>query len=44
MADWVLGTFPANEIQTIKETMLNAGLALECLITDGIDKAMNRFN
>lgn len=44
MADWVLGTFTSNESQIIQNAMLNACQALECLISDGIDKTMNRFN
>lgn len=44
MADWVLGKFQGEDQKTISLAVKRAADAVECLIQDGIDRAMNRFN
>lgn len=44
LADYVLGRFPKAEEATIKEGIENACDAVECMIREGADTAMNRFN
>ena len=42
--DYVTGQVTEKEAKVLAETIKNAASALECIITDGIDIAMNRFN
>ncbi len=44
MADWVLGKFQGEDKKAVDEAVKKAAQAVECLIQDGPDKAMNRFN
>ncbi len=44
MADWVLSAFRGVDAETIHETVFRAAEAVETVITDGVDAAMNRFN
>lgn len=44
LVDHVLGSFSAEENKILGETRKNAVLAVETIITDGIDKAMNLYN
>ena len=44
LADWVLGRFSDEDQKTIGEAVRRAADAVECLIGEGCDKAMNRFN
>lgn len=44
LADWVLGTFPAQEKPVMEQAIANAAEAAEVLLRDGVDAAMNRFN
>lgn len=44
MADWVLSGFHGKDAEAIAAAVKKAADALECMITDGMDKAMNRFN
>lgn len=44
IADWVLGTLRGRELDEMQEACSRACDALECLISDGAEKAMNRFN
>ena len=44
MADWVLSKFAGEDLETITEAIRKAADAVECLIQEGPDKAMNRFN
>ena len=44
MADWVLSKFAGEDLKTITEAIRKAADAVECLIQEGPDKAMNRFN
>lgn len=42
--DYVLSRFTKEELPLIKEGIQNAVDAVYCVITEGVDKAMNRFN
>ena len=44
MADWVLGRFSKEDRKAIDAAIDRALDAMECLFTQGIDKAMNRYN
>lgn len=44
MADWVLSTFRNQDAVDIAEATKNAAAAIEELIQNGIDSAMNRYN
>ncbi len=44
MKDWVLSTFQGEDAKTIREAEDRAAQAAECLLAEGIDKAMNKFN
>ncbi len=44
MVDWVLSRFQGEDKQRVDEAVLRAADAVECLLRDGIEKAMNRFN
>ena len=44
LADWVLGKFVGEDKKTIDATVKIAADAVECIIADGCDKAMNKFN
>lgn len=44
MADWVLGRFAGEDRKNIDAAVKRAADAVECLIQDGPDRAMNRFN
>ena len=44
MADWVLSKFTGPDRKAIDEAVVRAADAVECLLTEGPDKAMNRFN
>jgi PTH1 family peptidyl-tRNA hydrolase len=41
---WVLGDFTGVERDILKETVVRVGQALLCLITEGVEMAMNRYN
>lgn len=42
--DYVLSRFRRDEIQLIKEAVSRACEAISCVVTEGPDRAMNRFN
>ena len=42
--DYVLGPFTSQEQKIIRKVVVRVGDALECVLRDGIDTAMNRFN
>ena len=42
--DHVLGRFSDDETTTVNEAILRAAEGVECLLAEGIDIAMNRFN
>lgn len=44
LADYVLGNFDKEESELIAESIKSAAEAVEVMMTDGADAAMNRFN
>ncbi len=44
LADWVLGKFVGEDKKTIDAAVKRAADAAECIIRDGAEKAMGRFN
>ena len=44
LADWVLGKLQGEDKKLMDETVKRAADAVECLLKDGSDKAMNRYN
>ncbi len=44
LVDWVLGTFPKEQQPDLKTALENAGSAVEVIVSDGVDAAMNEFN
>ena len=44
MADWVLGKFQGEDRKTMDVAVKRAADAVECLLKEGPDRAMNRFN
>ena len=44
LADYVLGRFDKEEEKILAESRTDAVLAVETIMEDGIDKAMNRYN
>lgn len=44
MADWVLGKFQREDKKAIDGAVKRAADAVECLLKEGPDRAMNRFN
>ena len=44
MADWVLGKFQGEDKKAIDEAVKRAAQAVECILSQGLDKGMNRFN
>ncbi len=44
LADYVIGRFSKEEAKAVVAVVKNAGDAIETMITDGVDLAMNRFN
>ena len=44
LADYVIGVFSKEEAPLLREAVDNAVLAIETILEDGIDKAMNQYN
>lgn len=44
MADWVLGKFQGEDKKAVESAVKKAADAAECLIREGVDKAMNKYN
>lgn len=44
LADWVLGRFTGEDRKTMDAAIKRAADAAECVMKDGVEKAMNRFN
>ena len=44
LADWVLGKLQGEDKKLMDETVRRAADAIECLLKDGADRAMNRYN
>lgn len=43
-ADWVLSKFMKEEAGALEEGLAAAASAVECVVVEGVDTAMNRFN
>ena len=44
LADWVLGKFQGENKKVMDEAVKRAADAVECILKEGADRAMNRFN
>lgn len=44
LADWVLGKFQGEDKKVMEEAVKRAADAVECILKEGADRAMNRFN
>ena len=44
IVNYVLGDFPPEEEEIVKAAVSSVAEAVECLLTDGLEAAMNRFN
>ena len=44
LKDWVLSRFKGDEVDSMKTALSNTADAAECIILNGIDAAMNKFN
>jgi len=44
IVDYVLGDFPPEEADIVQTAVTNVAEAVECLLTDGLETAMTRFN
>ena len=44
MADWVLGTFKNQDAEDMERLAEKVSAAVSCYITEGADRAMNKFN
>ena len=44
MADWVLGSFRGEDEKLMEQAAEKAADAIECCITQGLDRAMNQYN
>ena len=44
MADWVLGKFVGEDKKTIDGAVKRAADAIECILAEGIDRGMGKFN
>ena len=44
LMDFVLGHFSGEDRKVMEETVSKAADAVACMVTDGVDLAMNRFN
>lgn len=44
LADWVLGHFSPQDAKVIDEAADRACDAIECLLSQGMDRAMAKFN
>ena len=43
LADWVLGKFPSEEFEALREGNKKACEAVECIMSEGIESAMNKY-
>ncbi|MCL2343274.1 MAG: aminoacyl-tRNA hydrolase, partial [Firmicutes bacterium] len=44
MIDWVLGKFQGEEAEIMAEAVKRAADAVECIMREGIDMAMGKYN
>ena len=42
--DYVLGAFPDEQVERLPQFLMRGAEALECILEQGIDRAMNLFN
>jgi PTH1 family peptidyl-tRNA hydrolase len=44
LIDYVLGRFSPEEEAVVQDAIVKVGEVLDCIVTDGVEAAMNRFN
>lgn len=44
LASYVLGGFAKSEIETVEKSIIQAAKGVECMISEGLDAAMNKYN
>ncbi|MCD8077669.1 MAG: aminoacyl-tRNA hydrolase [Lachnospiraceae bacterium] len=44
LADYVLSHFPKEELPTVRESLRTAADAVEMILSDGVERTMNRYN
>ena len=44
LADWVLGKFQGEDKKAIDAAVKRAADAVECILSEGLDRAMGKFN
>lgn len=44
LADWVLGKFQGEDKKQVDQAVKKAADAIECILSQGLDKGMNKFN
>ena len=44
LADWVLGKFQGEDKKQVEAAVKKAADAIECILSQGLDKGMNKFN
>ena len=44
LVDFVIGGFTKEEVPALEEAVTKAACAVECILEDGIDRAMNQYN
>lgn len=44
LADWVLSRFPSNQFDDLRTGNENACKAVACILSEGVESAMNKFN
>lgn len=44
LVNWVLGHFSKEDMPALEDAMKRSVMACECILNDGVDQAMNRFN
>ena len=44
LADWVLSCFKGDDNVKIMESIKTAAIATECIVSNGIEDAMNKYN
>ncbi len=44
LVDWVLGRFPEEQYDTLRQANIRACGAVACILTDGIEACMNQYN
>jgi PTH1 family peptidyl-tRNA hydrolase len=44
MADWVLSAFHGKDLEEIAQAARAAAEAVACIVAEGVDRAMNKYN